>query len=210
MSFRELRLFSRRRKPRSLRTRDLIWRGLRPKRRHCDDHAIEANFVESRVCRMRAERDPAVACLHRFGWPKGGRVGDQLIRVYDGTAVNTGYYTFSYGKEAKRRACLRATVSLTSKAASVGLLLTIIPRPCLRPRNNTLRALASRMAIPAAAPLIRRGRQGGEIGPRSSPPSPDQVTPGAPDRSRVSSPVQNPPRRTCGSSRRWNGGHALG
>src|SRR5580700_11581476 len=28
--------------------------------------------------------------------------GDQLIRVYGGTAVNTGYYTFSYVKDGER------------------------------------------------------------------------------------------------------------
>jgi uncharacterized protein (TIGR02246 family) len=29
--------------------------------------------------------------------------GEQLIRVYDGTAVNTGYYTFSYGKDGETK-----------------------------------------------------------------------------------------------------------
>jgi len=29
--------------------------------------------------------------------------GDQLIRVYDGTAVNTGYYTFSYVKDGETK-----------------------------------------------------------------------------------------------------------
>jgi len=29
--------------------------------------------------------------------------GDQLIRVYDGTAVNTGYYTFTYVKDGETK-----------------------------------------------------------------------------------------------------------
>ena len=29
--------------------------------------------------------------------------GDQLIRVYGGTAVNTGYYTFSYVKDGETK-----------------------------------------------------------------------------------------------------------
>lgn len=29
--------------------------------------------------------------------------GDQLIRVYDGTAVNTGYYTFSFVKDGETK-----------------------------------------------------------------------------------------------------------
>jgi uncharacterized protein (TIGR02246 family) len=29
--------------------------------------------------------------------------GDQLIRVYGDTAVNTGYYTFSYGKDGETK-----------------------------------------------------------------------------------------------------------
>jgi hypothetical protein len=29
--------------------------------------------------------------------------GDELIRVYDGTAINTGYYTFSYGKDGQTK-----------------------------------------------------------------------------------------------------------
>jgi hypothetical protein len=46
--------------------------------------------------------------------------GDQLVRVYGSTAVNTGYYTFSYVKMAKPRACRRATASPTSRTATVG------------------------------------------------------------------------------------------
>jgi uncharacterized protein (TIGR02246 family) len=38
--------------------------------------------------------------------------GDQLIRVYDGTAINTGYYTFSYGKEGEMKS-LPARYSFT-------------------------------------------------------------------------------------------------
>lgn len=30
--------------------------------------------------------------------------GDQLIRVYGNTAINTGYYTFSYAKDGERKA----------------------------------------------------------------------------------------------------------
>ena len=59
--------------------------------------------------------------------------GDQLIRVYGGTAVNTGYYTFSYVKDGEPRACPRATASLTSRAARTGSLSTIIRRPCHGP-----------------------------------------------------------------------------
>jgi hypothetical protein len=33
--------------------------------------------------------------------------GDQLIRVYGNTAVNTGYYTFSYVKDGDMRSCPR-------------------------------------------------------------------------------------------------------
>jgi len=38
--------------------------------------------------------------------------GDQLIRVYGGTAVNTGYYTFSYMKDGETKT-LPARYSLT-------------------------------------------------------------------------------------------------
>jgi uncharacterized protein (TIGR02246 family) len=38
--------------------------------------------------------------------------GDQLIRVYDGTAVNTGYYTFSYVKDGETKS-LPARYSFT-------------------------------------------------------------------------------------------------
>jgi hypothetical protein len=38
--------------------------------------------------------------------------GDQLIRVYGGTAVNTGYYTFSYVKEGETKS-LPARYSFT-------------------------------------------------------------------------------------------------
>jgi len=38
--------------------------------------------------------------------------GDQLIRVYGGTAVNTGYYTFSYAKDGETRS-LPARYSFT-------------------------------------------------------------------------------------------------
>jgi uncharacterized protein (TIGR02246 family) len=38
--------------------------------------------------------------------------GDQLIRVYGGTAVNTGYYTFSYVKDGETKS-LPARYSLT-------------------------------------------------------------------------------------------------
>ena len=38
--------------------------------------------------------------------------GDQLIRVYDGTAVNTGYYTFSYIKDGETKS-LPARYSFT-------------------------------------------------------------------------------------------------
>jgi uncharacterized protein (TIGR02246 family) len=38
--------------------------------------------------------------------------GDQLIRVYEGTAVNTGYYTFSYVKDGETKS-LPARYSLT-------------------------------------------------------------------------------------------------
>ena len=38
--------------------------------------------------------------------------GDQLIRVYDNTAINTGYYTFSYVKDGEAKT-LPARYSLT-------------------------------------------------------------------------------------------------
>lgn len=38
--------------------------------------------------------------------------GDQLIRVYGGTAVNTGYYTFSYAKDGEAKS-LPARYSFT-------------------------------------------------------------------------------------------------
>jgi len=46
--------------------------------------------------------------------------GDQLIRVYGGTAVNTGYYTFSYVKDGEAKSLPRATASLTSRSATPG------------------------------------------------------------------------------------------
>ena len=39
-------------------------------------------------------------------------IGDQLIRVYGGTAVNTGYYTFSYVKDGETKS-LPARYSFT-------------------------------------------------------------------------------------------------
>jgi hypothetical protein len=62
--------------------------------------------------------------------------GDQLIRVYGGTAVNTGDYTFSYVKDGETKSLLRATASLTSRAGTTGSLSIIIPRRCQRPRNS--------------------------------------------------------------------------
>ena len=38
--------------------------------------------------------------------------GDQLIRIYGDTAVNTGYYTFSFGKEGEQKS-LAARYSFT-------------------------------------------------------------------------------------------------
>ena len=40
------------------------------------------------------------------------KFGDQLIRVYGDTAVNTGYYTFSYTKDAETKS-IPARYSLT-------------------------------------------------------------------------------------------------
>ena len=39
--------------------------------------------------------------------------GDQLIRVYGDTAVNTGYYTFSYGNDGETTKSLPARYSFT-------------------------------------------------------------------------------------------------
>ena len=66
--------------------------------------------------------------------------GDQLIRVYGGTAVNTGYYTFSYVKDGETKS-LPARYSFTyvrdrPRTASIGSLSTIIPRPCHRPQSS--------------------------------------------------------------------------
>jgi hypothetical protein len=52
--------------------------------------------------------------------------GDQLIRVYDATAVNTGFTHFLTSGTMRPRACLRAIASLTSSAARIGSLSTII------------------------------------------------------------------------------------
>ena len=39
------------------------------------------------------------------------KFGDQLIRVYGNTAVNTGYYTFSYTKDGETKSIPAATAS---------------------------------------------------------------------------------------------------
>jgi hypothetical protein len=65
--------------------------------------------------RLRADR----AALHdyfvtAFKVLPGLKVafGDQLIRVYGNTAVNTGYYTFSYSKDGEQKT-LPARYSMT-------------------------------------------------------------------------------------------------
>jgi hypothetical protein len=54
--------------------------------------------------------------------------GDQLIRVYGSTAVIPAITRFPMSRTERPRACLRATASLTSRAARIGSLSTIIPR----------------------------------------------------------------------------------
>src|ERR1700733_739277 len=63
--------------------------------------------------------------------------GDQLIRVYGTTAVNTGYYTFSYVQNGEPKHCLRAAALPTSRATIVGSLSIIIPPPCHWPRDRS-------------------------------------------------------------------------
>ena len=62
--------------------------------------------------------------------------GDQLIRVYGDTAVKPAITRFPMSRMERPRTCPRATASLTSRAARIGSLSTIIPRPCHRPRNS--------------------------------------------------------------------------
>lgn len=64
----------------------VLWGTLSPKRRD-DPEAIKDYFVK------------AFAALpeHKVSF------GDQLIRVYGNTAINTGYYTFSYVKDGETK-----------------------------------------------------------------------------------------------------------
>ncbi len=73
----------------------VLWGTLSPKRRD-DPEAIRDYFVK------------AYAALpqHKVSF------GDQLIRVYGNTAINTGYYTFSYVKDGEAKS-LPARYSLT-------------------------------------------------------------------------------------------------
>src|SRR5262245_29706628 len=62
--------------------------------------------------------------------------GDQLIRVHGDTAVNTGYFTFSYVKDGETKS-LPARYSFTYvKTATSGCSSTTIPPPCRRPRSE--------------------------------------------------------------------------
>ena len=59
-------------------------------------------------CRHRYDRDPAAVKAYFVGafeaLPKATvKFGNQLIRVYGNTAVNTGYYTFSYTKDGETK-----------------------------------------------------------------------------------------------------------
>ncbi|HYA21456.1 MAG TPA: SgcJ/EcaC family oxidoreductase [Burkholderiales bacterium] len=73
----------------------VLWGTLSPKRRD-DPEAIRDYFVK------------AFAALpeHKVSF------GDQLIRVYGNTAINTGYYTFSYVKDGEAKS-LPARYSFT-------------------------------------------------------------------------------------------------
>ena len=73
----------------------VLWGTLSPKRRD-DPEAIKDYFVK------------AFAALpsHKVSF------GDQLIRVYGNTAVNTGYYTFTYVKDGEAKS-LPARYSFT-------------------------------------------------------------------------------------------------
>ena len=73
----------------------VLWGTLSPKRRD-DPEAIKDYFVK------------AFAALpqHKVSF------GDQLIRVYGNTAINTGYYTFSYVKDGEAKS-LPARYSFT-------------------------------------------------------------------------------------------------
>ena len=73
----------------------VLWGTLSPKRRD-DPEAIRDYFVK------------AYAALpqHKVSF------GDQLIRVYGNTAINTGYYTFSYVKDGEAKS-LPARYSFT-------------------------------------------------------------------------------------------------
>jgi hypothetical protein len=62
--------------------------------------------------------------------------GDQLIRVYGNTAINTGYYTFTYVKDGETKV-FPARYSFTYvTTAGIGSLSTIIPRPCHSRRSR--------------------------------------------------------------------------
>jgi uncharacterized protein (TIGR02246 family) len=64
----------------------VLWGTLSPKVR-ADPAALRAYFVDA----FKALPNAKVA------------FGDQLIRVYGNTAVNTGYYTFSYSKDGESK-----------------------------------------------------------------------------------------------------------
>ena len=73
----------------------VLWGTLSPTVRS-DPAAVRAYFVDA----FKALPNAKVA------------FGDQLIRVYGNTAVNTGYYTFSYSKDGEAKS-LPARYSLT-------------------------------------------------------------------------------------------------
>jgi hypothetical protein len=82
--------------------------------------------------------------------------GDQLIRVYGGTAVNTGYYTSRTSGTERRRACLRVTASPSSRTANAGSSWITIHQPCLRPQSSN--ESINSMTFPSTAThLVRYG-----------------------------------------------------
>ena len=64
----------------------VLWGTLSPKRRD-DPEAIKDYFVKAYVALPQ----------HKVSF------GDQLIRVYGNTAINTGYYTFTYVKDGEAK-----------------------------------------------------------------------------------------------------------
>jgi hypothetical protein len=81
------------------------------------------------------------------------KFGEELIRVYGDTAVNTGYYTFSYVKDGETK-CRRVTASRSLRMATIGSSSTTIPRQCLQRADWQFTTQTARVKLKHLYPSI--------------------------------------------------------